>query len=42
MQIVYNTETVDVYALFRPFMKEFIEEASKLLEVVVFTASQSW
>ena len=31
---------MDVYGSFRPYLDEFLEAASKLFEIVVFTASQ--
>ncbi|KAJ2616292.1 CTD small phosphatase-like protein 2 [Coemansia sp. RSA 1365] len=39
-QVEYNAVNYDVYCRLRPGYKEFLERASMLFEVVVFTASQ--
>lgn len=36
----FNGEHFEVYVLKRPHLEEFLDEVSKLFEVVIFTASQ--
>jgi len=36
----FNGDHFDVYVLKRPYLEEFLDEVSRLFEIVIFTASQ--
>lgn len=39
-EIIHNEHIESVFAFFRPYLKEFLTEVSKMFEIVVFTASR--